>query len=131
MPGAAPKSGRFIGAVIVGVGVGFGVQLFITAVGQADVFVFAPDLHPVPIKGIKAQLNESAAQMHGHFPELALHANGGIQAHPPLGPGQEQGFPVGLRVSGAQVDDPLGKRTAEENSKRREQDFKPAVPRGL
>src|ERR1044072_7024621 len=46
--------------------------------------------------------------MHGHFPELALDTDRGVQAHPALSPGQEQSFPVGLRISGAQMESSLG-----------------------
>ena len=105
---ASSRSGRFVGALIVGVGVGFGVQALVAAAGQADVLVLAPNFDPAPVEGIKTQLDQAAAQVGWDLPELALHADGGIQADSPLYPRQEQSLPVGVWASGAQVNRPLG-----------------------
>jgi hypothetical protein len=83
--------------------------LFVAAASGADIFILAPDFDPAPIEGIKPHLDELAAQVEGRFPELAFQAEGGIQAHPTLGAGQEQRFPVGLGIGGAQVEGALGK----------------------
>jgi len=61
--------------------------LFVAAAGRADVFVLPPDFDPAPIEGIKAHVDELAAQMDGRFPQLALQAEGRVQAHPALGAG--------------------------------------------
>ena len=75
--------------------------------GQAHEFVLPPDFDAAPGEGIEADLDELAAEMDGHFPQLALQAEGGVQTDPALGAGEEQRLPVGLRVGGAQVDGAL------------------------
>jgi hypothetical protein len=55
------NSGGFIGAVIVTVGIGVGVELFVAAPGRADEFTLPPDLNPVPVEGVEAHLDDLAA----------------------------------------------------------------------
>ena len=74
---------------------------------QTHEFAFPPDFNALPAERIEAHVDKLAAQMDGHFPEFALQTERGIQADPALGARQEQSFPIGLRVGGAQVDGPM------------------------
>ena len=82
--------------------------MFVAEFGQADVALVDPDFHPLPGKGIKAQLDDATAQMRRHLPEAALQADGGIQTHPALGPMQKEPLPVGVGIGRAQGDGPSG-----------------------
>src|SRR5438093_2052122 len=106
---AVCASKGLVRALIITVGIGFGVELFVTAAGQRHQVILVPDLDAFPIEGIKTQLHDLAAQMGGHFPDLAIQTNGGVQPHAASGAAQEQPFPVGLRIQNLQGLGALGK----------------------